>query len=79
MGTGMEKEGGGGGGGADERPIPTPAGRKNNRATGKRSSGKSVGRVKNELKTVDQIRKTRKVAENRRAKNARPTHKGKRR
>ena len=44
---------------------------------GKRHGGKSVGRVKTELKTVDQIRKARKVAEHRKAKNARPSRKGK--
>lgn len=44
---------------------------------GKRYGGKSVGRVKTELKTVDQIRKARKVAEHRKAKNARPSRKGK--
>lgn len=58
---------------------PGPVGPKKNRATDKRSSGKSLSKRKNELKTVDQIRKTRKTMENRRAKNARPTHKGKRR
>ncbi|KAL4246031.1 DEAD box helicase family protein [Abortiporus biennis] len=41
------------------------------KAGGKRSIGKSVGRVKNELKTVDQIRKDRKLKEQRQAKNAR--------
>jgi len=45
--------------------------------SGKRFGGKPIGRVRNELKTVDQIRKARKVAENRRAKNARPSRKGK--
>ena len=44
---------------------------------GKRYGGKTVGRVKTELKTVDQIRKARKVAEHRKAKNARPSNKGK--
>ena len=44
---------------------------------GKRYGGKSVGRVKTELKTVDQIRKARKMAEHRKAKNARPSRKGK--
>jgi ATP-dependent RNA helicase DDX54/DBP10 len=43
---------------------------------GKRFGGKSIGRVKTELRTVDQIRKVRKVAENKRAKNARPSRKG---
>ena len=42
------------------------------KALGKRSIGKSVGKVKNELKTVDQIRKSRQMAEKRKAKNARP-------
>jgi len=46
-------------------------------ALGKRYGGKTVGRVKTELKTVDQIRKAKKVAEHRKAKNARPSHKGK--
>ena len=44
---------------------------------GKRYGGKSVGRVKTELKSVEQIRKARKVAEHRKARNARPSHKGK--
>ncbi|KAI0819998.1 ATP-dependent RNA helicase DBP10 [Trametes gibbosa] len=47
---------------------------------GARFNGKPLGKVKNELKTVDQIRKTRQVAEHRKAKNARapPRRKGKR-
>ena len=32
-----------------------------------------MGKVKSELKTVDQIRKSRKIMEQKRAKNARPT------
>jgi ATP-dependent RNA helicase DDX54/DBP10 len=44
---------------------------------GKRHGGKTVGRIKTELKTVDQIRKARKVAEHRKAKNARPSRRGK--
>jgi ATP-dependent RNA helicase DDX54/DBP10 len=44
---------------------------------GKRHGGKTIGRVKTELKTVDQIRKARRVAEGRKAKNARPSRKGK--
>ncbi|KAJ3516845.1 hypothetical protein NLJ89_g867 [Agrocybe chaxingu] len=39
---------------------------------GVRHSGKTYGRVKTELKTSEQIRKNRKIMENRRAKNARP-------
>ncbi|KAI0329738.1 DEAD-domain-containing protein [Cubamyces sp. BRFM 1775] len=46
---------------------------------GARFGGKPLGKVKNELKTVDQIRKARKIAEQRKAKNARPSRrKGKR-
>lgn len=77
-----KNEGAGGGGGGDDdrgqRPLPGGKG-KRGPALGKRSSGKSIGRVKNELKTVDQIRKARQVAENRKAKNARgPRRKGRR-
>ena len=39
--------------------------------------GKSVGRVKNELKTVDQIRRDRQISERKQLRNARPTRKGK--
>ena len=42
-----------------------------------RYGGKPIGRVKSELKTVDQIRKTRELQERKRAKNARPSKKGK--
>lgn len=41
----------------------------------KRHGGKPLGKVKSELKTVDQIRKTRELAEKKRAKNARPSRK----
>ncbi|GJE95478.1 ATP-dependent RNA helicase [Phanerochaete sordida] len=58
--------------GADAPPAAQGRGRK-----GARFAGKPLGRVKNELKTVDQIRKARGVAERRKEKNARPTHKGK--
>lgn len=44
--------------------------------SGGRFGGKSVGRVKTEIKTVDQIRKNRMVAERKKAKNARPSRKG---
>ncbi|CAL1706916.1 unnamed protein product [Somion occarium] len=64
----QQKKGGGAGG--DEGERRPPSGKKST-ALGKRSAGKSVGRVKNELKTVDQIRKTRKIAEQRKEKNAR--------
>ncbi|EIW83083.1 ATP-dependent RNA helicase DBP10 [Coniophora puteana RWD-64-598 SS2] len=43
-----------------------------------RHGGKPMGRVKNEIKTVDQIRKQRKATEQRKAKNARTTRKGRR-
>ena len=42
-----------------------------------RSKGKTVGKVKNELKTADQIRKQRQLMEKRKAKNARHSRKGK--
>ena len=42
-----------------------------------RSKGKTVGKVKSELKTADEIRKHRQLAEKRKAKNARPSRKGK--
>lgn len=40
-----------------------------------RYRGKSVGRVRSEIKSVEQIRKTRKVVDRRKAKNARPSRK----
>ncbi|KAH9016217.1 P-loop containing nucleoside triphosphate hydrolase protein [Lactarius hengduanensis] len=43
-----------------------------------RYHGKSVGRVRSEIKSVEQIRKTRKIVDRRKAKNARPSRKGKR-
>jgi len=61
--------------GDDSRQQSRKGGKK--AVLGKRYGGKTVGRVKTELKTVDQIRKARKVAEHRKAKNARPSHKGK--
>ncbi|THH20429.1 hypothetical protein EW146_g934 [Bondarzewia mesenterica] len=42
-------------------------------AKGGRYGGKTIGRVKSELKSAEQIRRDRKATENRRAKNARPT------
>lgn len=54
----------------------SPQKRKNNLP--RRFAGKSLGRVKSELKTVDQVRKARKVLDNRRAKNARPSKKSRR-
>jgi ATP-dependent RNA helicase DDX54/DBP10 len=52
-------------------------GKAKNVRSGGRFAGKSVGRVKNEIKTVDQIRKSRMVAERKKAKNARPSRKRK--
>ena len=67
-----------GGGGEEPRSHggssrPPPTGKK---VVGKKSvrfGGKPMGKVKSELKTVDQIRKSRKIMEQKRAKNARPT------
>ncbi|KAH9929503.1 ATP-dependent RNA helicase DBP10 [Epithele typhae] len=74
-----------GGGGDDPGPSrggssrPQLPGKKSTGRKGGRSGGKPLGRVKTELKTVDQIRKARKVVEHKRAKNARSTkRKGKR-
>lgn len=61
--------------GEDLRLQPLKGGR--GIVLGKRYGGKTVGRVKTELKTVDQIRKARKVTERRKEKNARPSRKGK--
>jgi ATP-dependent RNA helicase DDX54/DBP10 len=71
----VEANGEGGGEGSGSRQQPRKGGKK--AVPGKRYGGKTVGRVKTELKTVDQIRKARKVAEHRKAKNARPSRKGK--
>lgn len=60
---------------AGEAKPKSPARAKNVRSGG-RFGGKSVGRVKTEIKTVDQIRKNRMVAERKKAKNARPSRKG---
>ncbi|RDX55028.1 ATP-dependent RNA helicase DBP10 [Lentinus brumalis] len=54
--------------GGSSRPPP---GKKNGQK-GSRYGGKPMGKVRSELKTVDQIRKARKTAELKRAKNARP-------
>jgi ATP-dependent RNA helicase DDX54/DBP10 len=70
-----EAEAGGTGKDDDSSQQPRKGGKKV--ALGKRHGGKSVGRVRTELKTVDQIRKARRVAEHRKAKNARPSGKGK--
>ncbi|KAI6033165.1 P-loop containing nucleoside triphosphate hydrolase protein [Pisolithus orientalis] len=51
---------------------------KRTKKLGRRQGGKSIGRLKNELKTVEQIHKSRKMTEKKRAKNARPSRKGKR-
>ncbi|KIK67386.1 hypothetical protein GYMLUDRAFT_37499 [Collybiopsis luxurians FD-317 M1] len=45
---------------------------------GGRLGGKSIGRIKSELKNAEQIRRTRKMQDKRKAKNARPSRKGKR-
>ena len=62
---------------------PSRSGGKPSPSRGRRYAGKSMTRVKTELKTTEQIRKGRKLAEKKRAKNARPskrqgTTKGKR-
>jgi ATP-dependent RNA helicase DDX54/DBP10 len=44
---------------------------------GSRYGGKPIGKVKSELKSADQIRKSRELAEKKRARNARPSKRGK--
>jgi len=72
-----KKEVGASGMGVGDDPPQQPRRGGKKAVLGKRYGGKTVGRVKTELKTVDQIRKARKVAEHRKAKNARPSHRGK--
>ncbi|KAH9839516.1 ATP-dependent RNA helicase DBP10 [Rhodofomes roseus] len=57
--------------GPSSRPLPGKKGK----ALGRRNGGKTVGKVRNELKTVDQIRKSRQLMEKRKAQNARPSRK----
>jgi ATP-dependent RNA helicase DDX54/DBP10 len=71
----MKKRNEGDGGESSPRPPPSVGGKRGK--VGGRYGGKSVGRVKTELKTTEQIRKGRKVMENKRAKNARPSRGGK--
>jgi ATP-dependent RNA helicase DDX54/DBP10 len=71
-----KKEGADAEGGESSRP-PARGGRGG--SSRGRYAGKSMGRVKSEIKTVDQIRKGRMTMEKKRAKNARPSKKGKRR
>ena len=66
--------------GAEAAPPPRSLGKPGKKG-GKvkpagRYAGKSMQRVRTELKTVDQIRKNRELVAKRKAKNARPTHKG---
>lgn len=69
---GAARDDGPGRAGGSSRP-PASAGKRGMAKRGGRFGGKSVGKVKSELKTVDQIRKARMVVEQKRAKNARPT------
>ncbi|KAL6302106.1 DEAD-domain-containing protein [Sparassis latifolia] len=74
-----KKELGADGGDAVGSPSRPPPSGKKGKTVSRRFGGKPAGRIKNELKTVDEIRKARKVTENRRAKNARTSRrKGKR-
>ncbi|KAH7888670.1 P-loop containing nucleoside triphosphate hydrolase protein [Phlebopus sp. FC_14] len=62
-------------GDGDRKPTQRPSGKIQG---SRRFGGKSVGRVKSEIKTVDQIHKTRKITEKKRTKNARSSRKSKR-
>jgi ATP-dependent RNA helicase DDX54/DBP10 len=63
-----------GGGESSETRRPPP------RGNGKKSryGSKPIGKVKSEIKSVDQIRKARQLVQRRKEKNARPSRKGKR-
>lgn len=71
-----KKDTGGDGEGSQARPVKNTG--KVSKNSGKRLGEKSIRRIKSEIKTVDQIHKTRKIAEKRRVKNARPSRKSKR-
>ncbi|KAF7973700.1 hypothetical protein HWV62_14374 [Athelia sp. TMB] len=81
----MKKRDEGDGHGAESSRPPSRGGRGGSRGGGRgggsagrggRYAGKSMGRVKTEIKTVDQIRKGRAIMEKKRAKNARPSKRG---
>jgi len=72
----LKKKGGGTAGGEVEDSQVKDTGK--SKSGGKRHGGKPLRRVKSEIKTVDQIHKTRRIVEKRRAKNARPSRKSKR-
>ena len=74
----LKKKGENGGESEGSQALPGKTAGKVSKNSSKRHGGKSPRRVKNEIKTVDQIHKTRKLAERRRAKNARPSRKSKR-
>lgn len=61
--------------GSSEAEGAKSKGKSKGKPPGGRYGGKSIGRVKNELKSVEQIRRGRKVVEQRKAKNARPNRK----
>lgn len=68
---------GGGRGRNSNRPGSSPSG-KGKAGQGKKFGGANIGRVKSELKSAEQIRKSRTVEARRKAQNARPSKKGKR-
>ncbi|KAH9935492.1 P-loop containing nucleoside triphosphate hydrolase protein [Fomitopsis serialis] len=70
-----KKQGQNGGGEGESGPSSKPLPGRKGKALGRRNGGKSVGKVRNELKTVDQIRKSRQDLEKRKTKNARPSRK----
>ncbi|KAL5524046.1 hypothetical protein ACEPAG_8219 [Sanghuangporus baumii] len=76
-------QGHGGGDGGDEGATPrkdinsAKLKDKKGKGTKSRYGGKPIGRVKSELKSAEQIRKAREIAERKRAKNARPSRRGK--
>ncbi len=57
-------------GASEDKEEPSPKGKKK---LGAQRNGKTIRRVKTEIKTAEQIRKQRKIAEKRKVKNARPS------
>ena len=80
-GASTDREGGPGrsrGASSNGRPIPVKGRGSGKTGAGSRFGGANVGKVKNELKSADQIRKARALEARKKAKNARPSKKGKR-
>ncbi|TDL24235.1 ATP-dependent RNA helicase DBP10 [Rickenella mellea] len=69
----LKKKEGAGDGGAEAKPPARGKMGARGKKTSVRYGGKSIGRVKSELKSADQIRKSREQAERKKSRNARPS------